>query len=147
MTVRTPLFESTGVERNVRLSSRDLRPEAFQPDQETVWDRAIAEVEGFRSLREDWDGAGALPPHRESIARVLRMLATMQDTNGAIPPSAVSPGVNGDILLVWEEQGYYVEIEVGPSGPARWMRQVGSLTEHGEARDWLNCHVAYEPIR
>src|SRR5437660_4034207 len=74
-----------------------------------AWEPTIQQIVAYQRLEDDWDGLGAQAPLRELLESVLG-LAYLFWQRGVDPPHAVAPGVNGTVLMEWQEQdGTYRE--------------------------------------
>jgi hypothetical protein len=84
----------------------------------------------FRSLEDSWDGAGATAPPSALVESAI-LLAQFLRGRGYDAPSRVVPGVNGTVLLEWQHDGIYEELEVTEPFRAEAMRAAhGQPAEH-----------------
>lgn len=108
----------------------------------------LDEIDGYRSLEEDWDLEGALPIDdgaAELASRIVKLIDAMALQQG-IPwrEPVVGPHANGGILATWGGPGrrvivmtqpglpYSVEcvIETDDSRPSRHVVSVADAVEH-----------------
>jgi hypothetical protein len=83
-----------------------------------AWDRQILELNSFSERDDDWDGQGAEAPSDELVNSAVRLAERLRE-NGVDAPTCVVPGVNGTVVLEWQEpDGAYFEIEVIAPGKA-----------------------------
>ena len=95
------------------------------------WDHRIQDLQALSDLGDDWDGQGALAPSAELVDSAIK-LAWLLRQKGDSAPGRVAPGVNGTIILEWQENGEFREIEVIRPFYAEVMRVVpGQPAEHG----------------
>jgi hypothetical protein len=154
-----PLWPATGTQAGVPLISgcvisgditvcATLAPQvearqATTGDEATgAWQRALARLQSFAGLTEDWDGEGSPAPTPPLVATAL-ILADLLRQQQVPPPSRVSVGPDGSVLLEWQKrqpgQGgvVYFEIEVCAPDVAEWMQAIpGQPTQHGEFAGW-----------
>ncbi len=107
---------------------------------DTAWERQILELSAFDVLGDDWDGQGAEAPS-DALVNSAVHLAEMLRENGVDAPACVVPGVNGTVVLEWQEPGgVYFEIEVTAPGKAEAM-----LIRPGMLADsWSHFSVRHE---
>lgn len=96
------------------------------------WDGILAELTRLRELEPDWDGQGADAPNAENLDRALAWVQEMSDRQRALPPSKVVPGVAGEVHLVWQGPGFYLEAEISKPGQVEWL----SAVEGQPTRQW-----------
>jgi hypothetical protein len=76
------------------------------------WEPAVRKIVEFQHLGEDWDGNGAIPPSREVLESAIG-LAYLFSQNGVDPPQRVAPGVDGSVILEWQDpDGTYTDVEI-----------------------------------
>jgi hypothetical protein len=92
--------------------------DAEEREEALGWEAAVAKLNEFRALTDDYDGQGAKAPSSgtfDSIAELIRDLGRI----GIRSPSWVVPGPNGSLNLDWEfKGGVSVSIEVAEPGEA-----------------------------
>ncbi len=76
-----------------------------------AWKRTTEALRDLGQLTDDWDGQGAEAP-RPATTEGARALAAILETKHDVPPDRVMPGVTGTVILEWQREGWYVEIEV-----------------------------------
>ena len=80
-----------------------------------AWDDLAERIHSFRTLAEDWDGEGALPPELPVVDAAV-VLAEDLKASGCSPAGRVFVGVNRTVIFEWFSPLQYAEIEVtGPS--------------------------------
>jgi hypothetical protein len=107
------------------------RPNAVTEAAQGDWRPAIDQIVAMRQLADDWDGLGASAPSPELLESALG-LAHMFEERGVDPPSAIAPGVDGSVLLVWQfADGSYSEIEIDrPLHAEAMLIQPGKPAHH-----------------
>jgi hypothetical protein len=99
---------------------------------EARWREVMDRLRSFERLEENWDGFEANPPSAALIESTA-LLAQELKARGAPPPSRVVPGKNGSVVLEWQKQGAYAEIEVCQPGYAEGLLAVpGKPADHWE---------------
>ncbi|MBA4067591.1 MAG: hypothetical protein C0501_28580 [Isosphaera sp.] len=74
------------------------------PDGAIGWEAAVAKIDEFRALADDYDGQGARAPAPETIDAAAELVHGL--TRAGVPsPTWVTPGVNGSVDLSWEFGG------------------------------------------
>lgn len=97
-----------------------------------AWDRTLKELLGLRSLQEDWDGQGASPPSPANVDGAEAWVERMRRWERAWPPARVVPGVLGEVHLVWQQAGLYLDAEIADGQQVEWL-----LSLPGQpARQW-----------
>lgn len=98
-----------------------------------MWRRLIEEVEGMRTLTEDWDGQGGEAPAAANLDWAAEWVRQMRQYQQAIPPSRAVPGVAGELYLEWQWDSFYLVAEIASPGRVEW-----TLSVPGQAnRHWL----------
>ena len=75
------------------------------------WAEQFRRLDSLRELQDDWDGLEAKAPRAELVDSAL-VLGWILRQQGVAAPCRVVPGVNGTVLLEWQSEGAYCEIEV-----------------------------------
>jgi hypothetical protein len=76
------------------------------------WDEAVAKMNEFRALTDDYDGQGAKAPSSETLDAAAGLVRELRWV-GIHSPSWVAPGPNGSVNMDWEfEGGVSVSVEV-----------------------------------
>jgi hypothetical protein len=79
---------------------------------EDKWNERIDKLLEIRRLEDDWDGQGADAPSPALVDSAI-VLAQILRQNGVETPCRVVAGVNGTVILEWQEgKDTYTEIEV-----------------------------------
>ena len=76
----------------------------------------MSQLEGFLSLGEDWDGYGAQPIHESAVKRAVAVLDALRPAG---PEPWTVPTSEGGVQIEWAHEGFEVEIEIRPTGPAQ----------------------------
>jgi hypothetical protein len=76
------------------------------------WQRGFLALSKFVSLDADWDGEGAAAPDVDIVNSVAALLAQLKAARLSDPPSRVLPTPDGGVLVEWQGNGYYRELEV-----------------------------------
>lgn len=77
------------------------------------------------SLKDNWDGEGALAPTQSILDTVRRVLKSFA---GIVPLPEVTANVNGTVSIEWEYGADYASVEIGASTFAFIMRARGGRT-------------------
>ena len=111
----------TGVERDVIVRGA-----------KSGWDLVVRELDHLQLLRDNWDGDGSKAPSLATVGRAVRT-AELLAAHGYPAPTTATATRAGGILITWEDDPAYREIEI--VGPERieWMT-IGpdQKAEHGE---------------
>jgi hypothetical protein len=104
-------------------------------DGETArWDKIFARLQYLRSLNDDWDGQGAVAPAVAVLDRAEALAESLRQ-QGAVAPSWVVAGPDGEIVFDWQVPGVYLEAEVSGPGLVEWMLVIGEKpSQHWESR-------------
>jgi hypothetical protein len=81
------------------------------------WDQLMARVDALAALPPDWDGCKAVAPTAEAAEetrRILAVIAVVVEVQPKRPPQLVALS-EGGMQIVWEEQGWSVEVGIGPT--------------------------------
>ena len=76
----------------------------------------VGRLEGFLSLKEDWNGYGEQPIHESAVKRAV---AVLDDVCPMGPEPWVVPTSDGGVQIEWAAGGFEIEVEVPPTGPAQ----------------------------
>jgi hypothetical protein len=82
------------------------------------WDACIAALTELYGLEDDWDGRGAPAPNPLLLGAALRLAQHLQ-ASGYRAPDRVLPGPTGTVILEWQMEGPYREVEVVETSKAR----------------------------
>lgn len=96
------------------------------------WEGVLAELARLRVLEEDWDGQGADAPAAGNLNRAQAWVEEMRGRERALPPSKVVPGAAGEVSLVWQSPGFYLEAEISTPNQVEWLFAV----EGQPTRQW-----------
>jgi hypothetical protein len=98
------------------------------------WDEIFSRLRYLRGLTDDWDGQGAVAP-AVAILDGAEALAHSLRQEGAIAPSWVVAGPDGEIVFDWQSPGLYLEAEVSKPDLVEWMLVIGeNPSQHWETR-------------
>ena len=98
---------------------------------EANWKQIADELGRMRGLKDDWDGQGASAPRPENVEAAEKWVQEMRSYAQAIPPSQVVPGVAGEVLLIWQRHGFYLEAEITKPAQVEWMLSIpGQPNKH-----------------
>jgi hypothetical protein len=96
------------------------------------WDRVAEELLRIGGLEDDWDGQGARAPDPAVIHSAVEWAKSVRRCPCVLPAPQVVPGVDGEVLLVWQGESYYLEAEFSRPDQVEWMLSVpGQPTRHG----------------
>jgi hypothetical protein len=98
---------------------------------QAAWVDVVLALRRLYSLRDNWDGLGAIAPPRDLVRSAVELAEAISRRN-AIPPTTAVATALGTILFGWDGPDY-LEIEVVAPYQAEWMviDQDGKAT-HGE---------------
>jgi hypothetical protein len=88
------------------------------------WKQCIAKLLSFLALEDDWNSAGAAAPAPMNVYSAVTWLHEIQqrsDLGWIIQPPQAVPGVNGEVLLVWQDPSCYLEVEINDPARLEWM--------------------------
>lgn len=77
----------------------------------SAWRKAIEELLAMRSLRDDWDGEGAVAPAPGTVEGAITF-AQARAAERSTPPDCVTAGANGTIYFEWNSPSGFLEVEV-----------------------------------
>ena len=95
----------------------------------------IEQLDRMTTLRPNWDGYGADPPHAATISLAKELVAwvsAIERANGLDRHMRVHPTRVGGVLLEWEDDRYEHELEVYPDGRLELLHE-NKMT--GEMKD------------
>jgi hypothetical protein len=75
------------------------------------WRRCYERLQEIRAYEFDWNDEGANPPGLEVTGLAEAVLLNLQ-TNNQRPPDSFFATDEGHVILSWEKEGHYFEIEV-----------------------------------
>lgn len=94
------------------------------------WRLIVQALRELRTLRDDWDAAGAVAPASDVVDTAIALVETLRD-EGYPPPATAVASPAGSILLGWWEGEVYREAEVVSPERVEWMMiRGGHLVEH-----------------
>lgn len=91
----------------------------------SLWDR----VEEFARMPEGWAGEGAIPPPREVVAHVGRLLSDVPE-DLELPQATAS--VEGEVGLTWFKGDDRLDAIASPDGHLTWASKVGNQFLDGD---------------
>jgi hypothetical protein len=109
-----------------------VSPATFVDRTNDRWCRVIQSLQQLKSLRDDWDGQGALAPSIGIVEAAIG-LAELYRQHDYSPPTTALATPAGTVLFEWRRQTTYYEIEIVSPGRAEWMLiDEGRAPMHGE---------------
>ena len=90
----------TGVERDVIVRGA-----------KSGWDLVVRELDHLQLLRDNWDGDGSKAPSLATVGRAVRT-AELLAAHGYPAPTTATTTRAGGILITWEDDPAYREIEI-----------------------------------
>ena len=95
------------------------------------WVRVVRSLQALASLRDNWDGLGAIAPSLAVVRTAVDVAERQRDGEMGLPATAVATPA-GTILFGWEEGQNYLEIEVISPTLVEWMTvDQNGIAEHG----------------
>jgi hypothetical protein len=104
-----------------------LVPLAFQSQSSAMdnhWDQALSSLEKLRDLADDWDGQGASAPEVANLDQASTWISEMRQWRHALPPTRVSPGTLGEVILEWRGESFHLVAEVANPIQVEWLLKV-----------------------
>lgn len=101
-----------------------------------AWNQRAEELAAIGYLRDDWDGLGATAPSPQVVAGALEFMQIIRGRRESIPPTNVSAGPNGTVLLAWDFGVSYWEAEVTHAHAAEWMYCLPSGASETRKESW-----------
>jgi hypothetical protein len=96
------------------------------------WERTIKEIMALSRLGDDWDGLGALAPTAAVLDSATAVVKWHQ-ANGSPEPTRVVAATDGGVIIEWQHDDFYADVEITKPYHARWMLRVkGRATQHGK---------------
>jgi hypothetical protein len=86
------------------------------------WDRIIRKLHEMLTLRDDWDGMGAIAPPRDVVFSALDLAYHFRALEEFPAPTRVAPTPSGTIGLEWQQPSVYTEAEILASSRSEWMQ-------------------------
>ncbi len=130
-----PSFNPTTVAQPVVSATSGLPWDSIlaQKPQADRWAACISTLLSYLSLGDDWNGDGAAAPTPANVYGAVAWLQQLQECGSSCPPPQAVPGVNGEVLLVWQDRSFYLEAEINTPYQVEWM-----LTSPGQApKHWV----------
>lgn len=98
---------------------------SFETQTEREWSdrttRLNSELEQIRSLRDNWDGEGAMAPGEGIVESTIALLNSLQ-IDGLPPPTRIAASQAASIVIEWQlEHGKHLEAEILEPYRAEWM--------------------------
>ena len=100
-----------------RITTSSIEPEPFIIDVERErepdprWDLAQSALRQIAMLREDWDGAGALPI-QSGILQACNRLLNRYMRSDEQPPDRIVPSPDGSVFFAWSTDAGLIEAEI-----------------------------------
>jgi hypothetical protein len=103
---------------------------ALRTPRHDPWQQAFEELRALSRLRDDWDGLGAHAPSPALLGSAVKV-AEWYRASGRPAPSRVVAGTDGAVIIEWQAEGYYADLEIVEPNHAKGMlRLQGRPTEH-----------------
>lgn len=139
------LSQDAATERNQSSGSRALGEDGLMTSESHIlerrWQECASLLDGFESLRDNWDGEGAKAPSLELLASARDLLAHLKTGFRPIhvPPTDIVASPFGGVLFEWQDEQSYLEVEIKDPFLAEWMlMREGEPAEHWpwHSSDW-----------
>jgi len=118
-----PLSQTTGLPYDGLMIARPM------PRQDS-WERVFEELRSIAGLEDDWDGLGAKAP-APALLETAAKLAQWYRAGGTTAPSRIVAGTDGAIMIEWQTEGSYADVEIAEPYHAKIMlRMKGQQTQH-----------------
>jgi hypothetical protein len=115
--------QTTGLPRNAFMI-------ALPTPRHDPWERVFEELRSLALLQDDWDGLGAKAPSPALLASAVKIAEWYRASN-TIAPSRVVAGTDGAIIIEWQAEGFYADLEIIKPYYAKGMvRMKGRQTQH-----------------
>ena len=88
------------------------------------WDRIVGDLLRLRELSDDWDGQGSRALDATNVDRALAWVEDMRQWPGALPPSSVAPGTQGELVLEWRGDAFHLAAEISDPSQVEWLLAV-----------------------
>ncbi|GEM_PF-1765446 len=119
---------------------------AASPAGASAWGKVFEQLQQLHQLHDDWDGQGAKAPEPSNLASALAWVQGMRLWPQALPPDQVTPGVAGEMYLVWQRPGLLLEAEICRSDAVEWLLTIEGQPprqwETGQDILWLVARLA-----
>jgi hypothetical protein len=105
-----------------------------------LWKRAFEQLRSLSALQDDWDGLGAKAPSPALLATAGQFMEWYRASDYD-PPSRVVAGTDGAVIVEWQGDGLYADLEITKPYYAECMLKMnGRGTQHWTldyAEGWL----------
>jgi hypothetical protein len=86
-------------------------PRAWESRLRSPWDEVVEKLSTLFSLRDNWDGMGAVAPSGALVQSAVELIDTLRQLDFPPPSTAVATPA-GTVLFGWHNDPAYFEIEV-----------------------------------
>jgi hypothetical protein len=84
----------------------------------------IARVQAFKSLNQNWDSYGAMPPSEENVDRAISFIKKAD--GNLLPLYFVAPGPNGEIVIEFKKDNKEAAAYLHPDGSTELLLHEGN---------------------
>jgi hypothetical protein len=102
---------------------------AFPQPRPDLWQRAFEQLRALSLLQDDWDGLGAKAPPAALLASAVK-IAELYRASGSPAPSRVVAGTDGAVVIEWQADGSYTDLEIIRPYYAKGMTRVKGRRTH-----------------
>lgn len=92
--------------------------------------KQIGKIQGFSSLKENWDSYGALKPNQSAIQKSIQLVREIDQMG--LPVYFVAPGPSGEILVELKLKSKTIEFHVYNQSEVEVLHFVGEDCVHEE---------------
>lgn len=110
------------------------------------WEVILQHLHKMLTLRDNWDGEDAKAPARGKILSVIDLLNQIEHSN-MHAPSRVVVGPEGEIVVEWQQDDNYIELEVSKPYVGEWMFENSGMAPKHYVMTWRGALVAQSPVR
>ncbi len=105
------------------------------------WMNAESKLLEIEELDENWDGDDAIAPSQDIVKSVYQFLSLLKEDKTLYnnPPARILPTIEGGILIEWQINSSYYEVEVEEPYKAEYM----SVSEND---DVYHAELKWEPF-
>lgn len=100
------------------------------------WVAAESQARELLSLGDNWE-EGAVATNVRALHISLLLMARLRNL-GLPPPTRMVPTWDGHVVIEWQGDGTYTQVEVTATGELEWMhRSRDSRFHHSNSTEWL----------